>query len=147
MENLEQMGKMFSRSAEFYGFKYSRLIRLLNLTDLKNIVTSIANRRGIQVTFVQPHYTSQTCKCGHINKANRTTQEMFCCVECGDSGNADTHSAINIEERMSSTTLKTKLLNEKNGSFSPKKLGKNTIKSILYDYYSSLNNELIEPSF
>jgi len=139
MEDLQQMGKLYSRSKEFEGFKYSRLIRLLNLTDLKNIVTSIANKHGLQVSFVQPHYTSQTCnECGCIDRSNRVTQETFSCVDCGSCGNADTHSAINIRDRLESFKLRSSLLNMKNGLYSPKILKKDTIKFILYNHYSSI---------
>ncbi len=137
MEDLQLMGKMFSRSLEFKGFKYSRLIRLLNLSDLKNIVSSIANKHGIQVTFVQPHYTSKSCTCGCIDTDNRKTQEMFSCVECGHTEGADLHSSKMIKDRVQSFNLRNKLLKSKDGIFTPKKLKKDSIKDILYDHYSS----------
>ncbi len=136
MEDLQLMGKMFSRSLEFEGFKYSRLIRLLNLTDLKNIVSSIANKHGIQITFVQPHYTSKGCACGCIDTDNRKTQEMFSCVECGHTEGTDLHSSKMIKDRVQSINLRNKLLKSKDGIFTPKKLKKDSIKDILYDHYS-----------
>lgn len=52
------------------------------------------------VSLVNPAYTSQQCsKCGHVSKDNRKTQEMFCCVECGHTMNADFNASINIESR------------------------------------------------
>ena len=139
MEDLQLMGKMFSRSDEFEGFKYSRLIRLLNLCDLKNIVTSISSKHNIQVTFVQAHYTSKACKCGCISSSNRKTQETFSCVECGHTEGADLHSSKMIKDRMLSSELRKKLLNFKNGLYSPKKMNKDSIKSILYDHYTRLS--------
>jgi putative transposase len=137
MEDLGQFCKSFSRSEDFDGFKYSRLIKMLNLSDLKNIVKSIANKHGIQVSFVHSHYTSQTCsKCGFISRENRKSQETFSCLECGHTNNADSNSAENIENRMSVDDLQVKLLLSDNGSCYPKKLGKATIISILHDYYS-----------
>lgn len=133
MENLESMAKGYTRSKEFNNIKYSKLIRLLHLADLKNIVTSIANKNGLQVTFVQAHYTSQTCKCGYISRNNRKTQEKFCCVECGYEMDADINSALNIENRMSNKELRTKLLNEKDGTFTPKIMNKISIKNIIYN--------------
>jgi len=52
MEDLGQFAKSFSRNDEFDGFKYSRLIKLLNLSDIKNILRSIANKNGI--VFIKP---------------------------------------------------------------------------------------------
>jgi putative transposase len=137
MEDLGTFAKSFSRSEEFEGFKYSRLVRLLNLADLKRIVKSIAQKKGLQVTFVQPHYTSQTCKCGHISRDNRKTQEVFECEECGSKMNADSHAASMIEDRMSEDVLRVKLLSFVPGEgFVPRKLKKEAIRGILYDCYS-----------
>ena len=137
MEDLGAFSKSFSRSEEFDGFKYSRLVKLLNLADLKRIVKSIAQKKGLQVTFVQPHYTSQTCKCGHISRENRKTQEVFECEECGSEMNADSHAASMIEDRMSEDVLRVKLLFFVPGEgFVPRKLGKEAIRGILYDCYS-----------
>ena len=137
MEDLGAFAKSFSRSEEFEGFKYSRIIKLLNLADLKRIVRSIAQKKGLQVTFVQPHYTSQACKCGHISRDNRKTQEVFECEECGSKMNADSHAASMIEDRMSEDVLRVKLLFFVPGEgFVPRKLGKEAIRGILYDCYS-----------
>lgn len=137
MEELELMGKSYITSEDLLDFKYSRLIRLLNLADLKHIVTSIANKNGMQVTFVQPHYTSQTCSCGNISKENRKTQELFKCIRCGSSENADTHSAKNIEDRLRVDVLRRKLLNFSSGFYSTKRIKKETIKSILTECYDT----------
>lgn len=53
--------------------------------------------RGGELRVVPPEYTSQTCpECGHVDKANRPTQERFCCVNCGHAGHADEVAAQNI---------------------------------------------------
>lgn len=142
MEELELMGKSYIRSQDLLGFKYSRLIRLLNLSDLKHIVTSIANKNGLQVTFIQPHYTSQTCSCGCITKENRKTQEEFKCISCGSAENADTHSAKNIEDRLQVDVLRRKLLNFSNGIYSTKRMKKDTIKSILTECYDTQSSDI-----
>lgn len=50
---------------------------------------------------VNPKYTSQECNsCGHISKENRPTQELFKCVKCGHSGNADHEASITILNRI-----------------------------------------------
>ena len=105
--------------------------------NLKHIVTSIGYKYNVQVTFVQSHYTSQTCEvCGNIEKDNRLTQEDFKCVCCGHTANADTHSASNIEDRMRVDVLRTSLLNINNGVYTPKKISKQSIKGILAECYS-----------
>ena len=56
--------------------------------------------RGGQLILVAPQYTSQCCPaCGHTAKANRTTQELFACVQCGYTENADVVGAMNVLQR------------------------------------------------
>ena len=53
--------------------------------------------RGGQLILVSPQYTSQCCPaCCHTAKANRTTQALFACVQCGYSNNADVVGAMNV---------------------------------------------------
>ena len=50
--------------------------------------------------LVSPQYTSQCCPaCGHTAKANRTTQALFACIQCGYSNNADVVGAMNVLQR------------------------------------------------
>lgn len=52
---------------------------------------------GGRLVAVPPQYTSQRCPdCGHVAKANRTTQSKFECVQCGFTANADHVGAINV---------------------------------------------------
>jgi putative transposase len=52
---------------------------------------------GVPVRLVDPRNTSRTCSvCGHCAKANRKSQAVFCCVQCGLTMNADINAAINI---------------------------------------------------
>ena len=56
--------------------------------------------RGGQLILVAPQYTSQCCPaCGHTEKANRTTQALFACVQCGYTENADVVGAMNVLQR------------------------------------------------
>lgn len=136
LEDLKHMGKSYVRMEDIYGFKVSRLLRLLNLSDIKNIVSSIAHKNKIQVTFIQPHYTSKCCdKCGLIDDKNRKIQEIFECVSCGNKSNADTHSAKMIEDRLALDVLRQSLLVNSNGNYKPKILNKTSIKNILADCY------------
>jgi IS605 OrfB family transposase len=141
LEDLNLNGKLLATSEIFEGFKYSRLTRILSLSDIKNIITSIANKHGLQVSVIQPQYTSQTCRCGCIDKRNRPTQEIFKCISCGYTENADTHSAGLIEDRLSQDVLRDKLLICQNGIYKPKKLNKSTIKNIVSECYDIINEK------
>jgi putative transposase len=56
-----------------------------------------AQLAGVSVVKVDPRNTSRTCaECGHVAKANRTSQEKFLCVSCGHRANADQNAARNI---------------------------------------------------
>ena len=97
MEDLKLFGRSYAKSDEFQGIKFSRFTRLLNLSNLKNIVASICSKKGVQLTIIPSHYTSQLCNaCGHISRENRKSQEKFVCEVCGDHRNADFNASINI---------------------------------------------------
>ena len=76
--------------------------RLIGHWNHKYIVDRIKNRcefNRVDVVFVDPKYTSQTCRrCGHIDKGNRSG-ELFKCKECGFAGNADYLASLNILDR------------------------------------------------
>src|SRR6266508_104726 len=59
----------------------------------------VASRHGIKVESVDARNTSRTCRCGHVDKANRTTQSTFRCVVCGYSHNADYVASHNVAAR------------------------------------------------
>ena len=102
---------------------------MLNLSDVKNIIKSIANKKRIQVSFIQPAYTSITCyECGCINKSNRKTQENFECIGCGSTSNANTHSSKCIEDRLYIDVLRKSFLNYKNEEYKPKPLKRSSLK-------------------
>ncbi|WPB88674.1 RNA-guided endonuclease InsQ/TnpB family protein [Streptomyces malaysiensis] len=59
-----------------------------------------AARAGVPFVQVDPAYTSQMCSwCGHTEKANRPTQELFACRSCGVVAHADHNAARNIAVR------------------------------------------------
>lgn len=52
---------------------------------------------GGMVIVIPPQYTSQTCaECGGIDSRSRPTQELFSCIHCGHTDNADVNAARNI---------------------------------------------------
>lgn len=75
----------------------NRLLAGWSYYELQTMIKYKADREGIEVRFVDPAYTSQTCsKCGHVHQDNRKTQAKFECIECGFTLNADHNAAINI---------------------------------------------------
>ena len=111
MENLDgfQGSKLYAEDDK--GFNLGRLHLRTGLSSLKDEVIHIAPKYGLLVSLVQAEYTSKMCgHCGCIDDRNRQTQEEFCCVECGHSENADTHSSKNIKYRLTSTVLRGNLL-------------------------------------
>ncbi len=49
---------------------------------------------------IDPKYTSQKChNCGVIRKANRKSQSVSHCQECGIEKNADVNAALNIRDK------------------------------------------------
>jgi IS605 OrfB family transposase len=68
--------------------------------QLRGFIEYKAQRAGIPILAVDPRNTSCTCPaCGHIDKANRASQETFLCTECGCAGHADYFAAVNIGRR------------------------------------------------
>jgi putative transposase len=69
----------------------------MGLSGLVTRTQQKAERKGGQVLFVNPAYTSQTCStCGSINKESRKSQARYQCVDCGFRFNADKNAALNI---------------------------------------------------
>ncbi len=120
-----------------FEIKYSRLVRLLRLSNIKTWFIQQANKRGIRVHLTNPAYTSQTCpSCGCISHENRTTQEHFECISCGYTNNADYNSSINIKNRITLDVLRDKLHTcDINGIYTPTRLRKESIKRIIHEYY------------
>lgn len=55
--------------------------------------------RGTKLVFVNPEYTSRTCsQCGEIHKESRNG-EIYKCISCGATLDADVNGAINILNR------------------------------------------------
>jgi IS605 OrfB family transposase len=56
-----------------------------------------ARMQGVRLEQVDPRHTSQRCfACGHKERANRKTQDVFLCCACGHSDHADVNAAKNI---------------------------------------------------
>ncbi|WMJ16543.1 transposase [Geobacillus proteiniphilus] len=68
--------------------------------QLQTMIAYKAEMAGIRVEWVNPTYTSQTCKCGHREKENRNGIH-FQCKKCGYTLHADLNGAINIAKAIS----------------------------------------------
>jgi IS605 OrfB family transposase len=61
---------------------------------LRAFIAYKAAQAGVPVYVVDPRNTSRTCsRCGHCEKANRTSQAEFSCQRCGIALNADFNAA------------------------------------------------------
>ena len=141
MEDLDPFSASYTKNKEF-DIKYSRLNRLLRLSNIKNWFNQQAEKRGIRVHLTSACYSSQQCpKCGYISKDNRSTQEQFKCVNCQHSSNADINASKNLEFRYTNVLLKSKLHTlDEFGRMIPKKFKKEVVKKILTDSYSLGNS-------
>jgi IS605 OrfB family transposase len=66
--------------------------------QLGDFIEYKAAERGINVVYVDPHYTSQRCPvCGHVSRNNRR-KHLFKCVSCDHTANADLNACRNIRQ-------------------------------------------------
>lgn len=76
------------------------LLKRLHIQAIKEDVLRYCKEYGINVSLVNPDYTSQCCpKCGFVSKDNRKSQEEFKCIKCNHTDNADHNASINIKNR------------------------------------------------
>ncbi|MFD0364894.1 RNA-guided endonuclease InsQ/TnpB family protein [Nocardia sp. GCM10030253] len=65
--------------------------------QLRDQITYKAHAAGLPVQVINPRNTSKTCHhCGHYDPANRPSQALFRCHDCGWTGHADHNAALNI---------------------------------------------------
>uniref|UniRef100_A0A7C4U0T4 Cas12f1-like TNB domain-containing protein n=1 Tax=Caldisericum exile TaxID=693075 RepID=A0A7C4U0T4_9BACT len=126
---------------EEFNMKYSRLVKLLHLSDVKNALLRQGEKRGIRVHIVHSEWTSLgSPECGNIDPSNRTTQEIFKCSECGYEDNADYVGSVNVLERFNLFhwlgVQANKLYSiDEYGRIKPKHINKYALLKILNDYY------------
>jgi len=101
-----RLSKNMRRSLGSWNYRYW-LTRLQQATEENRVC----------FRSVPSYYTSQQCSnCGHTERRNRKG-EVFRCLKCDHSGNADINAAINILQRL--------LRGPYGASYKPKELGKN----------------------
>jgi IS605 OrfB family transposase len=68
--------------------------------QLRAFIEYKAKLAGVPVFLVEARHTSRTCsQCGHCEKANRPSQAVFECRQCGFATHADYNAALNIRAR------------------------------------------------
>ncbi len=84
----------------------NRLLNRFGMKIIKQKLQDFEERFGVEIIYVNPAYTSQTCSnCGYIDKRNRKTQEKFQCLICGRKINADVNASRNIGVRSSNPMI------------------------------------------
>jgi putative transposase len=99
---LEDLKHIRERAGKTVRTRHRRVLHTWAFFQLRAFIAYKAALSGVPVVYVNPAYTSQTCsRCGHCEKANRTTQSKFLCRNplCGFSAHADLNAAVNIRAR------------------------------------------------
>lgn len=97
MESLKDFGK---GKEGYVKDEYKYLLRYWSYYELQSMIEYKAKLEGIEVKYIDPAYTSQTCSyCGE--RGERKKQEEFVCTNpqckrCGEKINADFNAARNI---------------------------------------------------
>jgi len=95
---LEDLSGIRERVAVRHEHRYER--HSWAFFQLRHYITYKAAWAGIPVYLVDPRNTSRTCsRCGHCEKANRTSQAEFLCQRCGFAAHADFNAARNISSK------------------------------------------------
>lgn len=80
--------------------RMNRLLQGCGRAVLREKLQDIEDWYGITAVEVNPAYTSQTCRCGYVDKKNRNG-EKFTCRFCGRTVHADVNGACQISRRRS----------------------------------------------
>ena len=149
MENLDNgFGKSFVKDKSLDDINFNNIVKFLGISSLKQEIEHISRKYDIAVSTVHSCYTSKMCPiCGCIEDENRPNQEIFECVECHHSSNADFNASVNIKNRVTVAVLRKPLLKQNgNGTYTPKVLSRDKVKDVLLSYRSSelLKGNLLE---
>ena len=121
MENLDgNFGKTKAIDSENQQ-NFNDLTSAECISDYKNIMKRLCQKKHLSFSTVQPEYTSQRCpNCGCVHKSNRKSQSEFKCVECGHEDNADANASVNIKDRVGNEKLCVALLKTTLDGYEPK---------------------------
>jgi IS605 OrfB family transposase len=76
------------------GRKSNRKVKRMPYSILRQALESVAWQSGVEVSMVNPRYTSQTCP--RCRRRGERKGSMFRCVWCGFTANADRCASVNI---------------------------------------------------
>lgn len=80
----------------FYNLSYRQVLSRIQM---------LCEENRVSFRSVPAYYTSQECSCcGHIEKGNRLSQELFVCQKCGYTDNADNNASKVILKRFTTGT-------------------------------------------
>ena len=86
--------------------RLNRLVTNFGKSIIKAKLQSLSEAYGIQITEINPAYTSQECSvCGYVDKNNRQEQEAIKCRFCNTSRHADVNGARNHLVRSSDEVI------------------------------------------
>jgi putative transposase len=92
--------KGIRKRAKGYGAAGRRKLHGWAFGQLRAFVEYKAALAGVGVVYTDPRNTSRECSCcGSVDKANRPSQAVFKCLQCGISLNADENAARVIAGR------------------------------------------------
>ncbi len=94
-----QAGSIKLEFLEGYGSqgKNNFVLRNWSYYELQTLIREKAVRHNIEIRFVDPYHTSQTCsECGHYESGQRLQRDNFVCLKCGAKIHADYNAALNI---------------------------------------------------
>ena len=124
--NLSQCKASFIKD-ETLNIKYSKLIRLLRLSSIKDWLQEQANNKGIRVHLTTPSYTSKTCSNCHCVEHTVRQGRSFHCNFCGHKEDADQNAAKNIRNRITEEVLRFTFQQLKDGQYSPSKMKRENV--------------------
>lgn len=82
--------------------RMNRIISRAGRGTVKRKLQDLEDNQGVTVTRINPAYTSQECsRCGHVDRRNRPTRDLFRCVCCGTRLPADINASRTILARRS----------------------------------------------
>ena len=97
-ENLKGIRK---NKKHFKNFRY--FLNSWSYYQIQKMTEYKARKQGIEIAYVVPAYTSQTCsKCGSLGNRDK---KKFQCVQCGHADHADVNASFNIGNPVSHCTL------------------------------------------
>jgi putative transposase len=86
--------------------RINRLISWFGKSAVKKKLHCLAEKYGIEITRVNPAYTSQMCSaCGYVDRGNRTSQAEFKCKCCNSGIHADVNAGRNHLARSSDKVI------------------------------------------